>query len=160
MFDMMSGGSGAYPYQSPYGYGYTSPYLMQQQQAQQRAAASMPSITVAQVPTLAQVEQVQMQPGERKVIFVQNDPAMMAIRIADQMGLVQTEYRRTEIIDPKAAQPAANERYAPADDVQRLRQDIDALRGDVEAMRKRMTDGGAKSDVSNTKPASRASARE
>lgn len=121
---------------SPYGNPYNSPYLMQQQQQQQQLAQNqqqmqqvgmrVSGITVVQVPTISNVDQIQMMPGERKIVFVQDDPDFLAIRVADSAGFVKTEYRRSQIFDPKAAQQAAQ--YAPMDAVAQLRQEVDALK--------------------------------
>lgn len=97
-------------------------YNQPQMGAQAQASAS---ITVGQVATIEQVEQVQLMPGEKKIILVQNAP-IMAIRIADQMGLVQTEYRKLETFDPRQAQPAQTE-YAPLSEVEQLKAQIKQL---------------------------------
>jgi hypothetical protein len=108
---------------------------MQPMQPMPQMQPSKPDITVAQVATIDQVEQVQMLPGERKVILVQNAP-VIAIRIADQMGLVQTEYRKTETFDPHAqqAQPQAQE-YAPMAVVQQMQAQMHALAQELESMK-------------------------
>lgn len=109
--------------------------------AQQPMQQSKPDITVAQVSTIDQVEQVQMLPGERKIILVQNVP-VMAIRIADQMGLVQTEYRKTETFDPHTQQPAAPAaEYAPLSAVQQLQHQVETLTNELNAMKGGMTRG-------------------
>lgn len=54
--------------------------------------------TVMQVPTIQQVEQVQIQAGGRALIMVQNAP-VIAMRTADNLGLVQTDYYKIEKID-------------------------------------------------------------
>ena len=119
-----------------------NPYMAQQfqqyQQAfqqpmQQQQQPARPEITVAQVATLEQVEQVQMMPGERKIILVQNAP-VIAIKIADQMGLVQTEYRRTETFDPHTQQQTAQE-YAPLAVVAELQNQIQTLANELEIMK-------------------------
>lgn len=61
---------------------------------------------VIPVQTIQQVEQVQVQPGQRKMVLVQNEP-VIAARSADNMGLVSTDYFHLERFDPKAAVPAA-----------------------------------------------------
>jgi len=98
-------------------------------------------ITVGQVATIEQVEQVQLMPGEKKIILVQNAP-IMAIRIADQMGLVQTEYRKLEAFDPRQAQPAQTE-YAPLSEVEQLKTQMNQLYNELKEIK-----GGA----SNGKP--------
>lgn len=119
-----------------------NPYMAQQfqqafQQPMQTAQPMQPAkpdITVAQVATINQVEQVQMLPGERKIILVQNAP-VMAIRIADQMGLVQTEYRKTETFDPHAQQTAQAQEYAPLAVVQQMQAQMQALANELESMK-------------------------
>lgn len=54
------------------------------------------------VQTINQVEQVGVQPGQRRIVMVQNEP-VIAARSADQMGLVSTEYYRLEKFDPAAS---------------------------------------------------------
>ena len=90
-------------------------------------------ITVGQVATIEQVEQVQLMPGEKKIILVQNAP-IMAIRIADQMGLVQTEYRKLEAFDPRQAQPAQTE-YAPLPEVEQLKVQMQQLYNELNAIK-------------------------
>lgn len=90
-------------------------------------------ITVGQVATIEQVEQVQLMPGEKKIIFVQNAP-IMAIRIADQMGLVQTEYRKLEAFDPRQAQPAQTE-YAPLAEVEQLKTQMQQLYNELNSIK-------------------------
>lgn len=64
-----------------------------------------------QVPDIQQVEQVQVQPGGKAWVMVQNQPAF-ALRVADQMGLVKTDYYRFEKIDPAVmTAPAQKEEY-------------------------------------------------
>lgn len=52
-----------------------------------------------QAPTIKHVEQVQVAPGGKAWVMVQNEP-VFALRMADQMGLVTTDYYRFEKIDP------------------------------------------------------------
>lgn len=51
------------------------------------------------VQTVDQVEQVQVQPGQRRIVMVQNEP-VIAARIADNMGLVTTQYYQLTPYDP------------------------------------------------------------
>jgi hypothetical protein len=46
---------------------------------------------VVSVQNVSQVEQISVQPGQRRLVMVQNEP-VIAARVADQMGLVSTEY--------------------------------------------------------------------
>lgn len=105
----------------------------QYNQPQMGAQTQTNSITVGQVATIEQVEQVQLMPGEKKIILVQNAP-IMAIRIADQMGLVQTEYRKLEAFDPRQAQPATTE-YAPLSEVEQLKAQMQQLYSELNAIK-------------------------
>lgn len=107
---------------------------MQAAQQMQQQQPARPEITVAQVATMEQVEQVQMLPGERKIILVQNVP-VIAIRVADQMGLVQTEYRKTETFDPHAQQTAQAQEYAPLSVVQQMQAQMQTLAEELENMK-------------------------
>ena len=111
---------GVNPY-SPYGYQAPSPFgnqpgqgqinqpfLPQAQQMQQPQAQSGGPDWI-QVPTIKQVEQVQVPTGGKAWVMVQNEP-VFALRTADNMGLVTTDYYRFEKIDPAvtSAAPAAD----------------------------------------------------
>ena len=77
---------------------------------QSNAQPQQNTMEVIPVQTVQQVEQVQVQPGQRKMVLVQNEP-IIANRTADSMGLVTTDYFRLERFNPNAipAQaPAAN----------------------------------------------------
>lgn len=113
---------GINPY-SPYGYapqfgaqsfmpGLQSPYMSQPSapltSAPQPAQSNLEWIPV---PNIKQVEQVSVQPGAKAWVMVQNEP-IFALRSADNMGLVTTDYYRFEKIDPAAmSTPAANPDY-------------------------------------------------
>lgn len=57
-------------------------------------------------PSIKQVEQVSVQPGQKAWIMVQNAP-VFALRTADNMGLVTTDYYRFEKFNPgDSAEPA------------------------------------------------------
>lgn len=104
---------------NPYAFNpYNQQYLMQQQQMQQmQPEAKVPGITVVHVPTIDHVEQVGMLPGDRKIVLIQNNPDVMAIRVADNAGFVNTEYRKSQVFDPKATQPQQQIQYAPIESV-------------------------------------------
>lgn len=59
--------------------------------------------------TVKQVEQVSVQPGQKAWIMVQNEP-VFALRTADNMGLITTDYYRFEKFDPSntATEPAVS----------------------------------------------------
>lgn len=118
---------------NPYAFNpYNQQYLMQQQQMQQmqqvQPESKVPGITVVQVPTIDHVEQIQMLPGERKIVLVQNNPDFLAIRVADNAGFVNTEYRMSQVFDPKAAQQQQQVQYAPLDSVVQLKKELDDLK--------------------------------
>lgn len=81
---------GTMPFQ-PYGYQQFQPQLYAQQSA--NTPPSPAGMEVVPVATLQQVEQIGIQPGQRKMVLVQNEP-VIAARSADNMGLVTTEYYR------------------------------------------------------------------
>lgn len=63
------------------------------------------------VQTVDQVEQVQVQPGQRRIVMVQNEP-VIAARIADNMGLVTTQYYQLTPYDPHVvAQSVPEQKY-------------------------------------------------
>ena len=109
---------GVNPY-SPYGYmppmsgpgaqqsSFQAPGMSQPFQTPQPAQAQQSGPDWVQVPTVQQVEQVQVQPGGKAWVMVQNEP-IFALRTADNMGLVTTDYYRFEKVDPGAAAPAAD----------------------------------------------------
>jgi hypothetical protein len=91
-------------YFNPYGFnpygmatGYPPPSGMPQ--PQQQVPQSGPDWIMA--PSVKQVEQVSVQPGQKAWVMVQND-AVFALRTADNMGLVTTDYYRFEKFDPEA----------------------------------------------------------
>lgn len=122
-----------YPYNP---YSYMSPQMSQQNPFtfnQMAPAGSSPfsspqeaQITVAQVQTVDQVERVQMLPGERKIVLVQNDPNFLAIRVADNAGFVSTEYRTSTVIDPKKMNQQPQ--YAPIQVVAELKNEVDEIK--------------------------------
>lgn len=80
-----------------------------QQPVQQPANVQQPaqqSFDWIPVPNVKAVENVNVQPGGKAWVMVQNEP-IFALRTADQMGLVTTSYYRFEKIDPAALNTAA-----------------------------------------------------
>lgn len=92
-----------------------------QQPTPQAAQAPQTGPDWIQVPEIQQVEQVQVQPGAKAWVMVQNQP-VFALRVADQMGLVNTSYYRFEKIDPSATTSAAptNEEYVTRQEFQQF----------------------------------------
>ncbi len=118
------------PYQmNPYQPYPPQPQQMQNAQALQQGM-KMSGITVVQVPTVDHVEQVQMLPGERKIVLVQNNPDFMAIRVADNAGFVSTEYRMTQVFNPKSTQQQVQ--YAPMETVVQLKNELDEIKKALE----------------------------
>lgn len=118
------------PYQmNPYQPYSPQPQQMQNAQALQQGM-KVSGITVVQVPTIDHVEQVQMFPGERKIVLVQNNPDFMAIRVADNAGFVNTEYRITQVFDPKSTQQQVQ--YAPMETVVQLKNELDEIKKALE----------------------------
>lgn len=131
------------------------PFPLMQQQMQQQMQQNIPQIpmqyqqqdlrmTVAQVPTIEHVEQVQMAPNDKKIVLIQNNPDVMAIRIADGAGFVSTEYRRSQIFDPKLEAPKIQ--YAQYHELEKLQKDVEELKKII---------GGIK----NAKPSSKLDSR-
>lgn len=115
---------------NPYGYPMYGPYSPSQpfpvgqgnlyqtnQQMPSQSQQSGPDWIMA--PSVKQVEQVGVQPGQKAWIMVQNEP-VFALRTADQMGLVTTDYYRFEKIDPNTAGASSNTDYI-------TRQEFDAF---------------------------------
>jgi len=79
------------------------------------------------VPTVNQVENVGVQPGQKAWIMVQNEP-IFALRTADQMGLVQTDYYKFEKWVPTAE--SARSEYVTKDQMEQAIQNaIRELKG-------------------------------
>lgn len=79
-----------------------SPNQMMQSQPAQTTQSTGPDWIMAS--TVKQVEQIGVQPGQKAWIMVQNEP-VFALRAADNMGLVTTDYYRFEKIEPGAVDP-------------------------------------------------------
>lgn len=67
--------------------------------------------------TIKQVEQVSVQPGQKAWIMVQNEP-VFALRTADSMGLITTDYYRFEKFDPSAAPAEPASAYVTVDQLE------------------------------------------
>lgn len=104
--NQFGGYPGAVPAMNPSPWQYPAPSQFQPQgMAQNQPAQTGPDWI--QVATAQQVEQVSVQPGGRAWVMVQNEP-VFALRVADNMGLVTTDYYRFEKIDQNAASGANN----------------------------------------------------
>lgn len=88
---------------------FNNPYSMQNMQNMQNQNfmnnypapqnTQQGGMEIINVQTIQQVEQVQIAPGQRKLIMVQNEP-VVAVRVADNMGLASTEYYKLMKFDP------------------------------------------------------------
>lgn len=96
----MNGLGGAYGYPPPsFPTGFQNSFsgqVIPQTPATQNGVQDLVSVQ-----TIEQVEQVQVQPGQRRIVMVQNDP-VIAARVADNMGLVSTQYYQLTPYDPHA----------------------------------------------------------
>lgn len=72
-------------------------YGQQMQQPQPQGGG----LDIVAVQNVQQVEQVQINPGQRRLVMVQNEP-VVAMRTADNMGLASTEYYQLVKFDPTA----------------------------------------------------------
>ena len=100
---------------NPYGFNSFNPYAFNNQQmppqmsqqmqqmgnAQQTMTSAQNDMSISYVQTIQQVEQVQVQPNQRRLILVQNEP-VVAMRVADGMGLTTTEYYKLTKFNPSA----------------------------------------------------------
>lgn len=114
---------------------FQNQYSMQQGQGMQQngfqaAQNAQQTMEVVPVQTIQQVEQIGLQPGQRKMVMVQND-AVVALRVADPVsGLVDTKYFNLVEFDPHAVQTqAAPVNYVTADQLEeRLAAFADSLK--------------------------------
>lgn len=112
----------------PYGYPqYGQQPMSMQQNAYMQQQAATPAMEVVPVQTIQQVEQVGLQPGQRKMVMVQND-AVVALRVADPVsGLVDTKYYNLVEFDPRMMQ-AQSANYVTAEQLEaRLSALMDSL---------------------------------
>lgn len=83
-------------------YGYNPYQMYQSMQTQSVQQTLQPpqnnGVDVAYVSDVQQVERLQLAAGQKRIVIVQNEP-VIAMRSADQMGLVNTDYYRLEKID-------------------------------------------------------------
>lgn len=121
------------PYMDP----MTGQWVMPQMQSVQPSGMMQNNVQPQQntmmevipVQTIQQVEQVQVQPGQRKMVLVQNEP-VIANRTADSMGLVTTDYFSLERFDPNAiAAPVPTVNYVTPEQLEeRLAAFADSLK--------------------------------
>ena len=130
-----------YPYGNPYDNSFSQ--RVRQMAAASPATASMQGWGLAIVPTINDVERVQMTPGERKVVLIQNSPNIHAIRAADAAGFVATEYRESKTIDPKSLAPEQPQQYASIQEVNDLKTEIAKLKSMLEGVNAKSTSKSA-----------------
>lgn len=103
-------------------------YGQQMQQPQQAQAGGLDIVTVQNV---GQVEQVQINPGQRRLVMVQNEP-VVAMRVADNMGLASTEYYQLVKFDPMSrtnVQTVDNNKYITDEQLEtRLREFMETIK--------------------------------
>lgn len=119
---------GLYPSINPSPLQYPSPSQFGQQgMAQNQPAAQQAQQTGPdwiRVATAQQVEQVSVQPGCKAWVMVENMP-VFALRVADNMGLVTTDFYRFEKIDQNVATGASSGTSAAVGGM--TREEVDAL---------------------------------
>lgn len=89
------------PYQQQLGAWQMQNQMMQAQPAQNQQMQQNSGPDWIMASTVKQVEQISVQPGQKAWVMVQNEP-VFALRAADNMGLVTTDYYRFEKISPDA----------------------------------------------------------
>lgn len=106
------------------------PQPINRQQAMMQQPQSGPDwVRVAQT---QQVEQVTVLPGQTCWIMVQSEP-VFAVRTADQVGLIHTEYYRFERYDPAEARQEAQHNAVSAESFEQLAQRVARMEARFEA---------------------------
>lgn len=121
----------AYPYDFQPGFPmYNQPFAQQNFQPQppmqyqigtqnmQNAQNRQPGTDVVTIQSIKQVEQVPVPPGRQVLVMVQNDP-VIAMRTADQIGLVQTIFYKIEQFNPEDSE-TKKEEYATKSEFMQL----------------------------------------
>lgn len=98
-----------------------------QQQFQNQYPQTQPFDWI-RVNTLDDIKSVTVNPGEKAWIMLKNEP-IFAVKIADSMGMTNTEYFKFEPYDPSSEQSKNPVIYATIDDINELRSEIEALKG-------------------------------
>lgn len=104
------------------------PFGAPQQPAQTAPGVNMP--VVMQVPTLKQVDQAPVQPGGKALVLVANEP-VIAMKVADNMGITTTDYYHIAKFDPDAAAPAPAGDFVPRSE---FSQTVQALLDKIQQM--------------------------
>lgn len=111
-----------YPFQTP---GIQQSSFMTQSMQQQVPQQGGPDWIM--VSTVKQAEQVSVQPGQKAWVMVQNAP-IFALRTADNMGLITTDYYKFEKINPDIDQATAPNYVTPEQLEARLTAFADSLK--------------------------------
>lgn len=80
--------------------------VAQQPQYTQQAQSQQSNMDWIMVADVKNVESVSVQPGQKAWVMAQNEP-VFALRTANQLGLVTTEYYKFERYDPNTQPTAA-----------------------------------------------------
>lgn len=80
--------------------------VAQQPQYTQQAQSQQSNMDWIMVSDVKNVESVSVQPGQKAWVMAQNEP-VFALRAANQLGLVTTEYYKFERYDPNTQPTAA-----------------------------------------------------
>lgn len=132
------------PYQYQYNYPFVAPQNGLQpsfdansinnasmlQNANQQNQNGLPSIS--QVNTIKQVEQIQVHPGGKMLVLVANEP-VIAMRMADNMGLTTTDYYKIAKFDPESSSNQKDNDYVTRAEFQQF---IDSLKVSKKSVKK------------------------
>lgn len=124
----------------PMGFQQFQPNFTPQPQIQPQQQPQVPAFSVGQVATIEQVEQIQLQPNERKIILVQSQP-VIAMRSADAMGLVSTRFYNLTEYNPNQQKNATQTEFAPMSDVQELKAKFSELAQQLSDMKGALNNG-------------------
>lgn len=87
-------------------WGYQPQTVQQPQYTQQQVQSQQSNMDWIMVSDVKSVDSVSVQPGQKAWVMAQNEP-VFALRTANQLGLVTTEYYKFERYDPNAQPTAA-----------------------------------------------------
>lgn len=87
-------------------WGYQPQTVQQPQYTQQQAQSQQSNMDWLMVADVKSVESVSVQPGQKAWVMAQNEP-VFALKTANQLGLVTTEYYKFERYDPNTQPTAA-----------------------------------------------------
>lgn len=124
----------------PMGFQQFQPNFTPQPQIQPQQQPQVPAFSVGQVATIEQVEQIQLQPNERKIILVQSQP-VIAMRSADAMGLVNTRFYNLTEYNPNQQKNAPQIEFAPMSELQELKAKFSELSQQLSEMKGGVSNG-------------------